>query len=375
MVIARLLVGVVSASLSVSGAQTGGLPTGKIVVLGMHAQWADGTPVESGGRNYPTDVYVVDANGKHIRNLTHDYPTNYPIGRLPDGRILYESVPNDRMRRGASRIFSIRADGSGRRQLASGKGELLPELSPDGHRILFAHGHWLYVMRSEGTHKMPLAQASFGSYHEGYDASWSPDGKRIAFVRGFETQKAYSAHSALYVVNADGTGLRRLTKVSRKVATTNPTWSPDGDKIAFDEYNPLPTATTGGSYIMRADGTDVRRLKLPGLATDRHWLPNGRIAYVVGGGRVRSIDPKGSGKPQALPNRVRVGKDLWIASGPLAGLWPVSPDGKWIAFVRAGRGVLIEHLDGTHRRLVTRKIGWGFVSNWGIGSAIEWAGS
>ncbi len=374
MVIARLLVGVVSASLSVSGAQTGGLPTGKIVVLGMHAQWADGTPVESGGRNYPTDVYVVDANGKHIRNLTHDYPTNYPIGRLPDGRILYESVPNDRMRRGASRIFSIRADGSGRRQLASGKGELLPELSPDGHRILFAHGHWLYVMRSEGTHKMPLAQASFGSYHEGYDASWSPDGKRIAFVRGFETQKAYSAHSALYVVNADGTGLRRLTKVSRKVATTNPTWSPDGDKIAFDEYNPLPTATTGGSYIMRADGTDVRRLKLPELATDRHWLPNGRIAYVVGS-RVRSIDPEGPGKPQALPNRVRVGKDLWIASGPLAGLWPVSPDGKWIAFVRAGRGVLIEHLDGTHRRLVTRKIGWGFVSNWGIGSAIEWAGS
>ncbi len=53
----------------------------------------------------------------------------------------------------------------------------------------------------------------------------------------------------------------------------------------------------------------------------------------------------------------------------------MSPDGKWIAFVRIGRGVLIEHLDGTRRRLVTRKIGWGFVSGWGIGSAIEWAGS
>src|SRR6266487_1941960 len=101
MVLARLLVGVVSASLSVSGAQTGGLPTGKIVVLGMHAQWADGTPVESGGRNYPTDVYVVDANGKHIRNLTHDYPTNYLTGWLHDRqRILYESVPSDRMRAG-----------------------------------------------------------------------------------------------------------------------------------------------------------------------------------------------------------------------------------------------------------------------------------
>jgi hypothetical protein len=137
--------------------------------------------VESGGLNYPYDLYIVDANGKHIRNLTHDYPTNYLIDRLPDGRILYESVPNDRMRTGRSRIFSINADGTGRRQLASGTGELLPKLSPDGHRILFARGRWLYVMWSDGTHKRRLVQMSFGHYenptpHVPYDASWSPEG-------------------------------------------------------------------------------------------------------------------------------------------------------------------------------------------------------
>src|SRR6266536_61387 len=184
MVIARLLaVGLLSASLSVSSGQAGGLPTSKVVVQAMHLKWPDGSPVESGGDRYPTDIYVVDANGKNIRNLTHDHPTNYLIDRLPDGqKILYESVPSDRMPAGRSRIFSISADGSGRRQLASGKGELLPKLSPDRHRILFARGRWLYVMRSDGTHKRPLAQTNFGYYvpYAGpYDASWSPDGRRI----------------------------------------------------------------------------------------------------------------------------------------------------------------------------------------------------
>ena len=71
MVVARLLaVGLVSASLSVSCGQTGGLPTGKLVVQAMHTTWPDGSPVEHGGRNYPTDIYVVDVHGKHIRNLT-----------------------------------------------------------------------------------------------------------------------------------------------------------------------------------------------------------------------------------------------------------------------------------------------------------------
>ena len=161
MVIARLLaVGLASVSLSVSSGEAGGLPTSKLVVQAMHTTWPDGSPVESGGTNYPTDIYVVDASGKQVRDLTHDASTNYLIGRLPGGRILYESVPSDGMRVARSRIFSIDADGSGRRQLASGKGELWPELSPDGRGILFARGRWLYAMRSDGTHKAIERQPS-----------------------------------------------------------------------------------------------------------------------------------------------------------------------------------------------------------------------
>ena len=370
------------ASLTVSSQQSGGRPSSKILVEATHGKWPDGSPIESGGLNYPTDIYIVDTSGKYTRNLTHDAPTNYLTGWSSVAkRILYESVPNDQMR-GRSRIFSIKADGSGRRRLASGWGDLRPQLSPDGHRILFARGRWLYVMRSDGSHNMPLARVSFGFYPRATDpdryddASWSPDGKRIAFVRGFATHKNYSSYrSALYVVNADGTGLRRLTKLRPKVETMYPAWAPDGRRIAFDQYRHLQWTDRVRSYVMSADGTGRKRLKQLGAETDRFWLSNDRIAYWCDGCRFHSIDADGKGKPQLLTGRVRVGRNLWITSGSRSGsVWPVSPNGKWIAFTPAGRRGLqslsIAHFDGTRVRLVTRKICC-FVESWQIG----WAGN
>jgi TolB protein len=67
------------------------------------------------------------------------------------------------------------------------------------------------------------------------DPAWSPDGRRLAFVR------VRGGRSDIYVVNRDGSGLRRLAHAitfrpmpgSSSGFAANPAWSPDGQKIAF----------------------------------------------------------------------------------------------------------------------------------------------
>jgi TolB protein len=78
---------------------------------------------------------------------------------------------------------------------------------------------------------------------------WSPDGSRIAFTSTAEHQKP-----ELYVVGTTGGPSSRLT---RNTATdTDPTWSPDGARIVFDSMRDGLDEV----YIMRADGTDQRRV-------------------------------------------------------------------------------------------------------------------
>ncbi|HEX2988713.1 MAG TPA: hypothetical protein VHS06_11155 [Chloroflexota bacterium] len=101
---------------------------------------------------------------------------------------------------------------------------------------------------------------------------WSPDGTRAAFVSN------RSGHMQIYVVNADGSHLTRLT--TNTYEDNNPCWSPDGLKIAFNR-------TKGPSTFIctiNRDGTGSKALTATtGLAAEPAWSPNGaRIAYLNG---------------------------------------------------------------------------------------------
>ena len=103
-----------------------------------------------------------------------------------------------------------------------------------------------------------------------YMPVFSPDGRQIAFM------SARDANNEIYVINVDGSNLRRLT--NHPADDSTPTWSPGGDRIAF-------TSNRAGSpqiYVMGADGSNVERITFDGSWNDRAtWsrAPYNEIAY------------------------------------------------------------------------------------------------
>jgi Tol biopolymer transport system component len=147
-----------------------------------------------------------------------------------------------------------------------------PSWSPDGTKIAFWGAHYgaynIYVMNADGTNPKRLTKhESSRSRDTALAPSWSPDGKRIVFED--------RANSGIYVMNADGTNPTRLTDRSQD---SSPSWSPDGKKIAFSSSR---NDKNREIYVMNADGTNPTNLTNH-LAWDESpsWSPDGKkIAF------------------------------------------------------------------------------------------------
>jgi dipeptidyl aminopeptidase/acylaminoacyl peptidase len=117
--------------------------------------------------------------------------------------------------------------------------------------------------------------------HDGqsYEASISPDGKRIAYVsgRGYSfDEELGNSHQSVYVMNIDGSHDRRLTKSN----DYSPAWSPGGRLIAFEQHR----AGTREFRLVVVDGGTgaiVRSKKTARNTSDYAWITPRRLAFAT----------------------------------------------------------------------------------------------
>ncbi len=118
---------------------------------------------------------------------------------------------------------------------------------------------------------------------------WSPDGTRLVFARQSMSPEPGSSwtSSAVLVIDADGTNLRRLTPEG--TSAHDPSWSPDRTTVLFVMTEMLVnsdhTSVTGmrtDVYTVRSDGTDLRRLTDDGLSYLPRWTADGHVTFARG---------------------------------------------------------------------------------------------
>ncbi len=233
------------------------------------------------------DIYVMDIRSEKIRKLI-DHPSRdlWPAWS-PNGKWI--AFVSDRT--GNMDIYRINVNGSNLRRLTNKGDNQNHAWSPDsqwivydsyrgGHHAVGVPGrHFLYRMTADGGRSKQIKGARNLS-----GCSWSPDGKQIAYAAGNPGDQGIN----IYVMDADGSNLRKLTRVGAGADASQPAWSPDGQWIAYGfkkivrwlkPGERLPINEVFGDsaiHLVKATGKATEPIELANgfsLGLDLAWVP------------------------------------------------------------------------------------------------------
>ena len=233
----------------------------------------DGWLVFQSNRTGGSKLFVMRLDGSGLRQLTTGASEDATPVWSPDGRQVVFASTID----GEEDVWVVNADGTGLRNVTRSRGsDSHPSWSPDGREIVFSsvrgdgENDDVWIVNADGT--SPRRITAFGIDWETF-ASFSPDGRRILFRRLFRvrTGEATIANSEVMVMDRDGGNARNLSNHPHFDGW--PAWSPDGTRIAFSS-NRSDLFTV---YVMNADGSGVRAVDTGGTTQVRpQWTPDGR---------------------------------------------------------------------------------------------------
>ena len=244
-----------------------------------------------------------------------------------------------------------------------------PDWAPGGgllySRIVIAdtESHQLVLAGPDGSQPRLLNPTIPGTLPDGDLADsgvFSPDGRFVAYVRGSgKVTNDQLQHVDIWISDADGSHRRNLTKGASYSADRNGVaWSPDGTRLVFSLIMSASGTPANGLalFVINVDGSGLRRLtpwKL-GAGGPPDWSSHDLIAF-------RAVDDEESGIGNIFtirPDGTHLTQVTHFADAVVSHKVSFSPDGRWIAFARSDTGgtndIYIASIDGKHVYPVTQ---------------------
>lgn len=245
-----------------------------------------------------SDIYVMSRTGSNKKRLTTDPGTDNDPAWSPDANTIAFT-------REFADIWLVRVDGTGARNFSndvSADFEALAASSLDGTKLA-----WRREQSAPAQVAVKNADGSGGTVilpHSSYggDPNWSPRAMHVVYYGGDED------FTNIYISNPSGGWWKQLTTKALcpgafSCRTSSPKWSRDGKKIAFVVFH----GSESDIYVMNRDGTDIRRLTTaPGIDWRPTWSPDSRkIAFVShrdGNAEIYVMNADGTGQRNLTNN-------------------------------------------------------------------------